>query len=1038
MKTYALMLVLLCQAISVQAQGLMVHLDCGDARETLALSRGHVGIVQGLEVDPDRVQQARDYIHTQGLNEALSVVAYDGQHLPYADNLVNRVVAPQGTQVPLNEIMRVLAPLGTARIGDQEHTKPWPQDMDQWTHFLRGPNNNAVSNDANIDLPRSLQWVDGPRWGRSHEEFASISAVVTAQGRLFYIADKALLTSIRFQGQWQLVARDAFNGMKLWSRDIPIWNDHLRHFRSGPVHLPRRLVAHEDRLYVTLGFSKPVTQLDAATGQILRTYEGTDYAEEIVFHEGVLYLLVGSSETLRIGAGLFSRNEPEPSPFRKLMAVDADSGDILWGKNAKAEDYILPLGYALCGENLYYHSIQGLGCLTAKTGKPLWFAPRPTLAKRYGFSSPTLVATPEVVLLADRSLVNRNNQLEAATGDVQWGVHGWSVSDKSFTRNGASEVKAYDAHSGEELWQAPCGEGYNSPTDVFVVGQTVWLGPFNKKVATAKGLDLKTGAVVKTIPIKGEPVGMAHDRCYRQKASVKYIFGGRDGIEYFDLDKGWIRNNSWVRGLCQYGIMPANGFMYAPPDACACHSKNRVQGFNVLNSYKAASVGQAIQAEGRLHQGLAYSNKHNLKDHAVTKGEDWTMYRADVTRSGSTADSLPQSLENKWKTPIGGRLTQPVAAYGKVYVAAIDKHTVYALDAETGQPQWHFCAGARIDSAPTLFGGQVFFGSADGRVYCLDAISGELAWRFNAAPEDRSIMVQGQVESCWPVHGAVLVQNNELYFTAGRSSYLDGGIRFYRLNPATGEMLSAKTITTLDPETEEYTGFTEKSFDSAGTINDVLSGDEDKIFLKHLALDKTGNQSAKPKDHLFSAGGFLGEQWFVRAYWLYGNTMKSGWGGWADSANEVPFGRIMCLDPDRLYGYGRVRIASGKVGHTLDAYHLYASEKKVASSNKTFLWSEDIKLIVRAMVSTGQSLVLAGVPDVGRRTDGLLAYDNEADIFDALDGNQGTFLRLYDKTDGHQLAQYPLTDIPVFDGMICANQKLFISLTDGSLVCWGN
>ena len=35
-------------------------------------------------------------------------------------------------------------------------------------------------------------------------------------------------------------------------------------------------------------------------------------------------------------------------------------------------------------------------------------------------------------------------------------------------------------------------------------------------------------------------------------------------------ESGWLGNNSWIRGTCQYGIMPANGFLYAPPDACAC------------------------------------------------------------------------------------------------------------------------------------------------------------------------------------------------------------------------------------------------------------------------------------------------------------------------------------------------------------------------------------------------------------------------------------------------------------------------------------
>ncbi|MHC4085389.1 MAG: hypothetical protein ACYSU5_09325 [Planctomycetota bacterium] len=46
-----------------------------------------------------------------------------------------------------------------------------------------------------------------------------------------------------------------------------------------------------------------------------------------------------------------------------------------------------------------------------------------------------------------------------------------------------------------------------------------------------------------------------------------------------DMEKGWLGNNSWIRGACQYGIMPANGMLYAPPDACGCFNKVKVQGF---------------------------------------------------------------------------------------------------------------------------------------------------------------------------------------------------------------------------------------------------------------------------------------------------------------------------------------------------------------------------------------------------------------------------------------------------------------------------
>ena len=48
--------------------------------------------------------------------------------------------------------------------------------------------------------------------------------------------------------------------------------------------------------------------------------------------------------------------------------------------------------------------------------------------------------------------------------------------------------------------------------------------------------------------------------------------------------------------------------------------------------------------------------------------------------------------------PETGTVSGTVAAAGRVYVAARDAHTLYALDAQSGQTLWTFTAGGRIDS----------------------------------------------------------------------------------------------------------------------------------------------------------------------------------------------------------------------------------------------------------------------------------------------------------------------------------------------------
>ena len=58
-----------------------------------------------------------------------------------------------------------------------------------------------------------------------------------------------------------------------------------------------------------------------------------------------------------------------------------------------------------------------------------------------------------------------------------------------------------------------------------------------KNPGFTEGRDLRTGQVVKTLRnSKITPaVRMGHHRCYRDKATTKYLLIGRDGVEFVDL-----------------------------------------------------------------------------------------------------------------------------------------------------------------------------------------------------------------------------------------------------------------------------------------------------------------------------------------------------------------------------------------------------------------------------------------------------------------------------------------------------------------------
>ncbi|MHC4401106.1 MAG: class I SAM-dependent methyltransferase, partial [Planctomycetota bacterium] len=265
--------------------GLIVHLGCGDGKLTAALHPHDGCLVHGVAADADSVAEARKHITSLGLYGTVSVDHYDGKRLPYVDGTVNLVVAEELGEVPMDEVLRVLAPGGVAyvkRNGKWAKTvKPRAEETDEWTHYLYDASNNAVSQDEAVDPPASLQWVSAPRFSRSHEHLASLSAAVASGGRIFSLEDRGPVESIAFPSRWFLVARDAYNGLTLWKRNVGPWEWHLREFRHGPPQLTRRLVAVDDRVYATLRYGGPVEAIDAATGETLTTYAGTDGTEEI-------------------------------------------------------------------------------------------------------------------------------------------------------------------------------------------------------------------------------------------------------------------------------------------------------------------------------------------------------------------------------------------------------------------------------------------------------------------------------------------------------------------------------------------------------------------------------------------------------------------------------------------------------------------------------------------------------------------------------------------------------------------------------------
>ncbi len=1035
--------------------GLVVHLGCGDGKLTAALCAGDSYLVHGLDTDAEQVAEAREYIRSLGLYGKVSVDTFDGQRLPYVDNLVNLVVASGECQVASEEIARVLAPGGAALSLDSQLStfnsfrKPWPAAIDEWTHFLHGADNNAVAKDTVVGPPKRYQWICGPKWARSHDHLSSLSAMVSAKGRIFCIIDEAPVASVAFQPEWRLVARDAFSGVLLWKRTIEPWEGHFRYFRTGPTALARRLVAVGERVYVTLGYGKPISALDAATGETIRQYEHTENAMEIVLHDGTLLAVAGDRAPLELedtgkmsfelkGTGKTSGNPEthwriwrEKAPLKHLVAVAAETGELLWKKNDADTREIMPTAMAVSDRRVFCQNEKALLALDAGTGKELWRAARPVNVDSPGSSAPTLVASGGVVICADR-------EVDAAprTKDEQGRSVGWHLfPHTAHSRNG--EAIAYDAATGERLWSVTSVENFRAPADVFVMDDMAFVR--SNKPGLAAGIDLRTGKV-KHFPQKKSSIRDpgTHWRCYRNKATENYIVLCQWYTEFHDLHTGVLSKSNWVRGSCQYGVMPCNGLLYAPHHPCACSIESKLDSFNALapNANPIADLPGAV----RLEKGPAFGKTRNPK--SQIRSEDWPTYRHDAARSGVANTMVGAKLTPAWGTKLSGRLTTPVVADGMLIVAAPENHTVHALSADSGEPIWSFVAGASVDSPPTIHDGTVIFGCSDGWIYCLQASGGELAWRYRAAPVDRRIVAYGKVESVWPVHGSVLVQDGTVYAVAGRTTHMDG-LSFYALDASTGRKLVEKPI-------------------EQAAFPDVLTSDGPSIFMRQMQFDKRGVIQPGNVPHLFSAAGFLDDTWWHRTYWQFGYGMPGGYTRWFSSGERRPAGRLMVMDREKIYGFGRLNqydYVGSHVGLGKMQYLLYAANRSdfdtAARKAKRkplpwnakkpgipTLWKGKIELLARGMVLCDKVLFVAGPPDLFgvAAGDAPHAYTPAAAQSlraqrEALEGKKGTLLCAVSADDGEKLSEHKLDGLPAWDGLIAARCRLYLTMQDGTVHC---
>jgi hypothetical protein len=248
-----------------------------------------------------------------------------------------------------------------------------------------------------------------------------------------------------------------------------------------------------------------------------------------------------------------------------------------------------------------------------------------------------------VVLSVDRSASAQVEKQPTSPGQLQW-----VVSSKGGEAP-VGDLVVFSAKTGKRLWSCNCRECYNAPVDVLVANGLVWTGDLvrSRDPGFTAARDLNTGQIKKQRPSDSEQytLGMSLHRCYRNKASERYLLLGRAGVEFIDLESGKATPNHWIRGTCKYGIMPCNGLIYTPPHSCACYIQAKLSGFNALApKRKSKPEKQKGRNTTRLERGPAYGK---LGVSEAVADTDWPTYRHDSARSGYTTSAVATALKRK-------------------------------------------------------------------------------------------------------------------------------------------------------------------------------------------------------------------------------------------------------------------------------------------------------------------------------------------------------------------------------------------------------
>ncbi|MBM4000546.1 MAG: hypothetical protein FJ297_13595 [Planctomycetes bacterium] len=662
------------------------------------------------------------------------------------------------------ELLRVVRPRATVRVGDRERVKPVPAGIDEWTHPFHGADNNPQSRDQLVKGDFRTQFIAEPKFSPMPEQ------TVVAGGRMYkamgHIAHKANQNAMLNT----LLCVNAYNGTILWKRSLP---------ESFMLHR-NTMVATEDALY--MGDHQSCKIIDGKTGEVRDELTvGKDISDGPVWkwmsiQDGILYAMVGNPEiqisTVRSNVpglghwpwGMWEGHDyenPERSfGFgRTLVAIDLRAKERLW--HYRDETFLDTRAVCMKGNRIYaYCPEKFVACIDASDGRLLWKNADKDLLEAIGPNQRaqhylTGYATASYMKCDDRYLLFAGPQRE--------------------------RMVVASAVDGKLLWTYPAGNLQLVLRDDAIYGA-------GQQGTTGVRLDYATGNELAKFP--------ARRACTRATGCLDSIFFRATGGTVRVLtESNTAHHIAPMRPPCQDGVVISNGHLYWGPWMCGCE-------LSLYGNIGLAPVSADQPSSHAEESALRVADGHldPVRPLGARDG-DWLAYRGGSRRDDLARVAPPPRLKLAWTADISGSElpAAPVAAGNLVFVAD-RRGIVRALDVD-GHEVWKAYTAGPIYYPPAIESDRLFVGSADGRVYAMEAATGRLLWTHRVGPPAKRIPVFGKLISSFPIAGGVVAEQGTVYAAAGITHY--DGTHVVALDAITGAVRAENRSTgRLAPEVD--------------------------------------------------------------------------------------------------------------------------------------------------------------------------------------------------------------------------------------------